>query len=220
MDAKNTSLRESAYYELKNRIINCTLAPGSIVNEEMLRSELAMSRTPIREALTRLERDGFVQIMPKKGILITNVTSEDIQGIYEVRMLIEPYLIRTHGDRLDRDMLADFLRRHEEILQQVDHGRNNEPLQHSINSLDNEFHRWIAASTGAPYFDSMQKILLDQNQRIRILSGLHAVDRFEKTLTEHIHILTALLDRDLPTAEAWMMVHLSMARSAALRLQE
>ena len=71
--------------------------PGSLLNEAQLSIELGVSRTPIREALNRIEHEGFIKILPKKGILVTEVSLNDVLHIFGARLEIEPIALRMAG---------------------------------------------------------------------------------------------------------------------------
>ena len=72
------SLKNQAYYEIRQRILTCEYAPGAILNEAFLCEELSFSRTPVRDALSRLEHEHLLRIVSKKGIVIENITLSDI----------------------------------------------------------------------------------------------------------------------------------------------
>ena len=84
-----------AYQELKNRIISGQMPPLSDVSEEQLQKELGVSRTPIREAIQKLEKEHFVMIYPRRGTLVSDMTLDLIYSIYEVRLLNEPFIARS-----------------------------------------------------------------------------------------------------------------------------
>ena len=77
------------YENLKRRIIDCELIPGMPINEADFASELGVSKTPVREALRQLERDGFVDNVPGRGSTISHITPMDIREILEIREIIE-----------------------------------------------------------------------------------------------------------------------------------
>lgn len=84
------SLAEQAFDKLKQDILRCHFRPGEILNEADLASRYGMSKTPIREALNLLRRDGFVQILPRRGILVRSIELQDVQNTFLLRMLLEP----------------------------------------------------------------------------------------------------------------------------------
>lgn len=91
----NRNLKNEVYQILKERLINCVYPPGSIINEAQLSAELNLSRTPVREAISRLEMDGFIKIMPKKGLYVTDILLSSIIQLFQTRIEIEP--ITAHG---------------------------------------------------------------------------------------------------------------------------
>ena len=215
MAAKKPSLREYTYAQLKQRIVDCTYAPNTVINEEQLQNEFGVSRTPIREALTMLEREGFVQIMPKKGIRIAGLTFSDVSYVFEARMLMEPYIVRQHGLSIGRQQLHFFEQKHRELLAPgVDTGA---PAYHkAVNALDYELHSSLISASHNPYLSELRSIVLAQSSRLRILSGQQVEQRLQSTLSEHLAILEALLAGDANRAAECMEIHLAEAERAAL----
>ena len=105
---EKASLKAFAYQEIKEKIVDCVFAPGQHLNENRLVTELKISRTPIREALSRLQEEGLVCVIPKKGILVSTISIADVSQIYQVRLEIEPFIVRLAGPNLDS---ADLLNR-------------------------------------------------------------------------------------------------------------
>lgn len=106
MNGKNTekkNLKVQAYNTLKNKIVTCEYAPGSMLNEAQLATELGFSRTPIREAISILEMEGFLSIVPKKGILVTDILLSDIVQIFQARMEIEPITLKMAGPHMRKE---------------------------------------------------------------------------------------------------------------------
>ena len=94
------NLKTQAYNTIRQKIVTCEYAPGTFLNEELLTSELGLSRTPIRDALSRLEQEGLIEIKPKKGILVMPLSINTISMIFEVRQLYEPYILLNYGTSL------------------------------------------------------------------------------------------------------------------------
>ena len=76
----------------------CEYAPNQLLSESLLQEELGFSRTPVREAISRLAQEGLLKVFPKRGIVVSGITVSDIRMIFEVRTLVEPYALRTCGD--------------------------------------------------------------------------------------------------------------------------
>ena len=103
-----TNLKTLAYKTIKQKIVTCEYAPGLYLNEEILTEELKISRTPIREALSRLEQEGLIEIKPKTGITVTSLSIKDVNMIFEIRKLYEPYILKNYGSFLSEDKLHEF----------------------------------------------------------------------------------------------------------------
>ena len=109
--ATNTpSLKQQVYDAIKHSIIHCEYTPGSQLNEDTFCQRFGASRTPVRDALGRLEQEGLVVIQPKRGVLISPVSLRAINELFEVRQRIEPYALLTYGSRLSEDLYATYLR--------------------------------------------------------------------------------------------------------------
>ena len=84
------SLKEKVYNALRSRIISGELPPGTKLSEESLCAEMGISRAPLREAFNMLDRDGFVDMIPRKGSIVADFTEEDVAMIWDIRLLLEP----------------------------------------------------------------------------------------------------------------------------------
>ena len=102
-------LRTIVYRQLLEMIVSCELAPNSFVNEDMLMEFTGTSRTPVREAVQKLEGERFVRVFPKRGIYVCELSSRGLREIFEIRRLIEPFIIRQYGMRIPRDDTARYL---------------------------------------------------------------------------------------------------------------
>ena len=83
------SLADQAYLRLREAIIAVELAPGTVLREEELTQRVGVGRTPVREAIQRLHRDGFVTVIPRRGTLVSEINITDLAAIYEVRARLE-----------------------------------------------------------------------------------------------------------------------------------
>ena len=97
-----TSLKDKAYTIIKERILSGFYEPNTMLNEVALSDELGISRTPIREALNDLEHEMLVNVLPKKGTQVSEINFDVVRDIFQVRMLIEPYILRQFGPLIDK----------------------------------------------------------------------------------------------------------------------
>ena len=94
-----TNLKTLAYHHIRQKIITCEYAPGAFLNEEMLTEDMNLSRTPVRDALSRLEQEGLIQIRSKRGIMVTPLSVREINMIYEMRLLYDASSPRSRTTR-------------------------------------------------------------------------------------------------------------------------
>lgn len=200
-------LKNYAYNILKERLISCTYAPGSILNEAHLTSELKLSRTPVREAVSRLETEGFLKVLPKKGIHVTDILLSDVLQIFQIRTEFEPIILRLSASRLPKDELLYFCKRFEEP-------DPDETLMDRLR-LDTAMHLFIIEHCGNRYIIDMMHRIFDENTRVIISSKQNQVQIHDARL-EHLDILNSLLDKDTERAIALMQSHIENCRKAAL----
>lgn len=200
-----TSLKQIAYQKIKEKIINSEYASNSFMNEEFLCNDLQMSRTPVRDALGRLEQENLISIIPKKGFFILPLSIEEINMIYEGRILLESYIIRNYCQHLSEDSLRQL----EEILtvrEDTDYFR-----------MDDLFHEEIIHQSKNRYLLQLHNSLRDQNRRLRLLIGRSVTERIQQTYKEHMEIYNKLLSYDAEEAARLMENHIRSARESTFR---
>lgn len=203
---KNKNLKASTYLALKEKIINCEYSPGSILNETQLASEFGLSRTPIREAISRLEMDGYLKILPKKGIYVTDLTLNDVLQIFQTRIEIEPLALKMAAPYINAEDLLTFRTRFE----------NENPDILNAFKLDTEMHLFLIDHCGNKYIIDMMHKLFDDNTRIVIASKQNQV-KIHDAKCEHIQILDSLISQQDPEETASLMrTHIETCRQAAL----
>lgn len=207
--AKN-NLKHQAYSLIKEKIINCEFAPGVVFNEEFLCEEVNTSRTPVRDALSRLEQEGLIKIMPKRGIMVTELSLKDVNMVFEMRLLLEPYAIKQYGYALDEDTMLNYY----QYFSLPSEGKSDK----TFFQIDDEFHLWIVSAANNIYLRNNYELLHNQNLRFRILTGKRSVQRLEQTCAEHIEILKACIKKDWNTAAQAMEAHLIQSKECTFEL--
>jgi GntR family transcriptional regulator, rspAB operon transcriptional repressor len=207
-NVKKESLKQKAYDAIKSKIINCEYLPNAFLNESILMQEINTSRTPIREALSKLEHENLVTIMPKKGIVVNQLSLNEISMIYEVRELIEPFIIRTNGANIDKNEL-----RHMRDMCLEDTTDQN---MKRVYEIDDRLHRFFMSSSSNKYFHQTMDHLYNQNHRLRILSGEKIDERRKETKEEHLKIIDFLLDGKADEAGDAMKRHLDNSKKASI----
>ena len=197
------SLAEQAYLFVRDRLVMLDIPPGSPLNEEELGSTLGMGRTPIREALKRLESERLVVAYPRRGTFATDVNISDLAHISEVRRTLEPMATAAAAGRAtDADRAALT-----ELRAQLDAGapdRGNAELLRT----DLALHRAIYRCVHNPFLEDT--LIRYDNLATRIwcvfvprLSGMAG------HVDEHVPLLTAIIEGDAEKAAALTLEHVT-----------
>jgi len=201
------NLKEKAYNIIKRNIVNCDYAPGSFLNEADLMKEIGASRTPIREALNKLEQENLIKIIAKRGVLVSEISIDEINSIYQTRELIEPYIIRLWGNKLD----AGALKQYKDRLLNL----SNSISEAESYKIDDEIHNLIVSACGNKYLTQVMNKCYDQNNRMRIISG-KLKSRLQISHDEHLKILDSIINNNMEGAAKAMEYHLESAKKAAI----
>ena len=201
------SLKLQAYQYLKTRILNCEYAPSQFLNEQKLCAEMGnISRTPMRDALGRLEQEGLITILPKKGLMVSPITDEDVHSIYEVRLLVEPYALRVYGALLPRQELEKFVALMKDPASIPDA---------DFYAADDAFHDLLISTLPNKYLRSAHDSITGQNTRFRIMTGKVGMISRKDTCEEHLAILGPAIAGDWGAAADALTRHLELARDKA-----
>jgi len=198
------------YDRLKDAIITGSLQPLERITENRVAADFGLSRTPVREAFQRLEKEGLIQVVPKRGSFVSRPTIEDILEIYQMRTPLEGTCARVAAERIEDDQLA-LLERLVRVEQARGSGRSPErSLRASA-----QFHATIYACSRNQRMANLLMDLQNQVHRVRALWPSTAV-RLNDTWMEHAQILAALRARDPHEAERLMIEHMERARQTTL----
>jgi len=200
------SLKERAYKIIRENIISCRLAPGSVLNEKELVRAIGASRTPIREALSRLEQEKLVIIVPQRGTFVSEITAKTINDVYQVREILEPCLVRLATPLI---ATAELEAMRDEFL------RLTPDDYDTAIAADDAFHSRIVSLSNNTYLIQLMENMYAQNERIRSLMIRFVPQRLKETCDEHLAVVEAMLRRDAEQAAEAMRQHMISARRAA-----
>ena len=192
---------ERAYVELRDRIVTLRLAPGTALREDELMREMAIGRTPLREAVKRLALENLVAVQPRRGTFVTDVEAADIVNITEVRAELEGYAaelaaLRMNGEaRSAAEALVDEI---EEVTQPHE--------QEWLMRFDERIHHFIWEASGNPYLVETLEQYFTHSLRIWYLV-LDRVPGLGHAVHDQMHLLEALLDHDGARARTIMREH-------------
>ncbi|CAN5339961.1 GntR family transcriptional regulator [soil metagenome] len=202
------SLHDEVAARLREEIFSGALAPGSFLDEPALCERLAISRTPLREALKVLTAEGLLRHVPRRGCFVAEVTQRDLDEIFPVIALLEGRCAweaarnASDADIAALETLHERLARHARAKRINDYYATNFQIHEAIITLADN--RWLALVIG-----DLRKIL-----KLARLQQLRAPGRLEQSLSEHLAVFAALKAHDSDGAEAAMRTHLTRQREA------
>lgn len=208
----NPSVREKTYQDLKSRILSGDFAPGERLTEEHLAEELGVSRTPVREALHKLEQDGLIQPLGSRGFCIPQDSPEEIEDLFELRAVLEGYTLKIICEKITEEQL-DIL---EEIVERADEALRRQ-------RIDEVFH-W-----NTRFHDTLHSLVADKRRFYNLIVNMRKyVLRYRKDTLQylgaakrasdgHRQIILALRLRDPDLCERVMRVHIRQSKEDALQ---
>ena len=205
--------KTAVYEEIKQRIIDGTLTPGLPINENEFAQDLNVSKTPVREALRQLEREGLVENIPGRGSAVTHITFQDIREVFEIREIIECGAVKRAALICD----ANEVHKKKKALEQFFAQRTE--LNGLVWGPEEDVHHFLIRCLGNKKLTETYLGLLDHIKRIRFHFGRQFTrQRIDELVTEHIAILDALTDGDGDRAEQAVQNHLHNAAAYLLGL--
>ncbi|MEV6686931.1 GntR family transcriptional regulator [Streptomyces sp. NPDC051130] len=192
---------DRVYQHVKQGVLGRRYEGGVLLTEGEVAEAVGVSRTPVREALLRLETEGLLKLYPKKGALVLPVSAQEIADVIETRLLVEEFTVRkavpAPPGLLER--LAGL------IGEQRRHAADGDLV--ALMAADRAFHAEIVRNAGNRILDRLYDQLRDRQLRMGV-ALLHAhPDRVERTLAEHTEILDALRAGEPETAAAAVRAH-------------
>jgi len=207
-----TSQADRAYSTIKKDIITCVLDPGSQIAQSQMVQRYDFGITPVREALKRLEQDGYVQSVPRYGYIITPINIKDIDDIYDLRLILEKSSVRLAAQRASDEQLAQLLERANFSYRFKDTESYRIFLE-----MNNAFHVAIALTSGNRKLADTLASLLNEMTRIFHL-GLDLRDSAEEMRHEHLALAGAIAKRNVDHAEQIVEDQITFSRRRVIEM--
>lgn len=203
---KHSNLSQRIYEILKDQIINEKLAPGERLLDDKLASSFGVSRTPVREALTRLTSEGLVEITPRSGVYVKKLTKKDVEEIYKIRKVLEGLAAREATPIIDDNKLGQL----NLLLKKAKRSLNSNDCQPYID-FDVALHDSILKNCQS---SRLYSIITNLNSLIHVFRVRVArnKEKARQALNEHEAILNAIKARDPKKAEKVMMEHIEKSK--------
>lgn len=203
-------IRDIVYELLRKAILDGKIKPGERIVENDYAEMFHTSRTPIREALRKLEMEGFVEYLPRKGVIVKGFSLSDIIEIYEIRKSLECLAIRHVVAKISGQEI-DQIRAIVQEMEKADQEDNIEQLV----TICQQFHDTILHTSSMPRLTSMINTLQDYLERFKRVT-LEKPERRGNAIKEHQEIFRAIDQRDINKAEELISQHIEASKRAFL----
>lgn len=203
-------LREVVSETMREAIVNGTLKPGERLMEIQLAEELGVSRTPVREAIRKLELEGFVVMIPRRGTYVAGLSIKDINEVFEIRTALDVLAAGLAAERITEEELEQMERLMVEIGEHIDKGDMD-----AIITLDSEFHDILYKASRNDRLVGIINNLREQFTRFRSISIAYP-GRLKNTLEEHRQLVEAIAQRNSDTAQQLAREHMENAEQTLL----
>lgn len=203
-------LRDVVFNTLRQAILKGELKPGERLMEIQLAQRLGVSRTPIREAIRKLELEGLVTMVPRKGAEVAKITEKSLRDVLEVRKALEELAMQIACDKVNDDTISDLV----EALEEFKKATNSKELT-AIAEADVNFHDVIYNSTNNEKLIQILNNLREQMYRYRI-EYIKDYSSHERIIEEHETIIDCLRQRDKEKATITICNHIDNQEMAVI----
>lgn len=204
-------LPSSAYEFLRARILSGELPPHTRLKEEEVAGQLSISRTPVREALARLESEGLVKRTPRRGAVVSKVEIDEVDEIYEIRAALETLVAKRACERATDAEIEEMRQSLMRAQACMEAGEIDSILLHTVH-----FHQVFNLSSRSPRLIGLLRSLEDRLVPFRH-AGIRRTGRPETIMRQHWGILEGLRHRDLEEMLRWIDEHAEQGRLTAIQ---
>jgi DNA-binding GntR family transcriptional regulator len=180
---------DEVYQRIRTDILTLILQPGAQLDEDQLATSYGVSRTPVREALRRLNADGLVTLRPHRGAYVTEISLREIWEIEQICELVEPFAARHAAGQMPAETIADLRREMNEL--DIEVPQREDFIRYM--QLDIRFHRAILDAAGNSIMRDMVTHLYQRMNGARLIASVH---HFDRSINEHRRILDAIESGD------------------------
>lgn len=202
IDYKSQSLANQVYETIERNILNGVYSKGAVISEMKLSEELGVSRTPIREAMTRLETERLIETT-SAGTIVVGISDKDVKDMFQVKLHLDPLIMKMAATNIS----AHALEKLKDNLEQQEF-YNSKGNTEKLRDLDTEFHDIIYAESKSPI---LQHILTGIHHKLLKYrkASLDKSDRSDHSVEEHEAIYEALAARDEMRIELLVLQHIN-----------
>lgn len=216
----NTMRYEMIYDQIKDAIINNQLKPMSKLNLQELSEKFGVSKTPVATAVRSLERDGYVVILPQNGTFVRELSKEEIESLYDLRILIEQTIIGLIVNSVDEKRLKAFRNSFDKLLNSK---KSYEKIVDEYFELELSFHDYLSSCCPA-IISTITKNIVDLTKRTRKLSFTVRPDNedsdiwLKNDIEKHITIIEAIMAKDIERAKKYTINDIENTKNRVMNI--
>ena len=204
------SLKDKAYQVIKLEIIGGNLKPGLFLVEEKLSESMHISRGPIREALNRLEKEGFVTIIPRRGTMVSNITAQEVKDISKIRELLEPFAAKESLPRISRSKLEEIKKDFIKLISKPENKENKSIFF----LLDKDFHKLLNEECrNKKLIEILDNFEDHTNWFINLFMKNYS---FKESIKDHLYIIEAIEKNEEDLVATTLIRHLERVKDSIL----
>ncbi len=204
-------LREIVYEQLKRQILTGRITPGTRMMEVELAEEMGVSRTPVREAIRKLEKEGLVTIEPRRGAYASDISVKDMVDTLEVREDLEGLAAALAAERMTEEQINELVK----ITEGYSEAILNSDTEKIIH-FDEKFHKYIVSCSGNKTLIQLSEIVQELALRFRYIY-YDDFSRYENMPVEHRQIIEAITSGDAETARFSADNHVKKLKEFVIR---
>jgi DNA-binding GntR family transcriptional regulator len=203
-----TSAAQLVYADVRDRILDGRLRGGDVLSEVELAAEHGVSRTPVHEAMVRLETDEFLTIQPRRGAVVVPVSPHEARDLLELRHALESAAVRRlagEDGAAGREALADV------TFEILEHQRRLAEARDvtAFSVVDEAFHRAIVDASGNALAARTYAGLADRQRRMTVGAVGHRPEHLARLVDEHAHLARLVAERDTAAFDTALLAHLA-----------
>lgn len=207
-------LRDVVFESIRGAILSGTIKPGERLMEVQMAEKLGVSRTPIREAIRKLELEGLVIMVPRKGVYVADLSVKDITDVLEIRAALEGLAASLAASRVKKEDVDSI----EKAVREFDEAIKGEDFE-LIVEKDMQFHASIFEATNNEKLIALTNNLREQIQRFRVMM-LKNSSKLNDMSSEHREIADAICNKNMEKAQELASSHIVQAEYHILKMVE
>ncbi|AXV17924.1 GntR family transcriptional regulator (plasmid) [Neorhizobium sp. SOG26] len=209
---KHKTLSGALLDEIRQAILSGQYASGSQLRQDALAEAYGVSRIPVREVLLQLEAEGLVKILPQRGAVVSEISREDIDDVFDLRMILEPRLLLASAPLLDEADLSALDVRQDNYVKAIATGQRD-----NYGRLNAELHMAIYHRATMPKSQQIVASLLQTSDRYTRLQ-LSSQAAMEKAMSEHAEMIRLIKARRSDEAAELLKLHIGSVRTDLLKV--